>query len=383
MRTAAVEHVAPAVAAVVCGDALLVAEAEHLHHERCFRFVPFRCGLQGAGRIVEARQAHHAAQHIVETGIVVGHAVEQQAAQAADGQGYAVQEILLPLHVAPESVGTQHLERAEEHEEGQPLAEAFLVQRGEELVELVEILPHEVFAQRLGVAGRCLPEEGGHVVLQRTLHASLEIDEARPALRQQHHVARLAVAVEEEMFLCSIARQVGREALQVGLELQLVEGEVGSFEKTVFEIVEVEHGRLGIEAHGGQTLAVVEAFRPSYLDVREQAQGAGEQCGFGFAVVVVVLPGRGEGIVERDAPEVFLQVAGLVVVDGQNARHGESLRGKVACQVDETVVFAHGSADNANDRFSAAPVQAHVAAVAPRFGKGFGLERCRAAPFFI
>ena len=99
--------------------------------------------------------------------------------------------------------------------------------------------------------------------------------------------------------------------------------------------------------------------------------------------MVVVLPGRGEGIVERNAPQIFLQVAGLVVVDGQDARHGESLRGKVACQVDEAVVLAHRSADNADDRLSAAPVQAHIAAVAPRFGKGFGLERCRAAPIFI
>ena len=47
----------------------------------------------------------------------------QQFPEVLDGRWYAFNEVLLLLEVATETIGTQHLKRAEKHEQGETIDE--------------------------------------------------------------------------------------------------------------------------------------------------------------------------------------------------------------------------------------------------------------------
>ena len=194
---AAVEDVAAAVARLVVGNALAVAEAVDLDHERSLCVV-----LREGGRAVEGvrlvgvvlgglvavgtrgsgldqlklRQGAEALQYVDEVWIRQLCRC-QQLAQVLDGWRYGVDEVLLALEIAAEAVGTEHLEQAEEYEEAQAGHEVMARGHLGKLLQGVVVLVDELAPQLVGIAGRRLPEERGEVVVVRAASAALEVDE--------------------------------------------------------------------------------------------------------------------------------------------------------------------------------------------------------------
>lgn len=185
---AAIEHVASTIATEVFGDATLVAEAEDAHHQS----FSFFAGL-------EAWIFAQRGKYFFQVGEIFYHTILilQQCLYALDGRWYAGEEMGFALEVSAEAVCTQHLHQAEEHEQLQPSVESRPVHLANEWLGMGQIGVNQLFAQRLWIAGCCLPKERGKVVIDRAYAPALEIDEAGFALRSKHHVACLEVAIEE------------------------------------------------------------------------------------------------------------------------------------------------------------------------------------------
>ena len=160
VRASAVEDIASAVARLVLGDAVAVGEAIYTDHQRALAVVfregggtiqrvgledVVRCGAEAIGpvlrRFLDARklwQFHQALQDRHQVRIGEGATVEgEQVAQVLDSPRYGVDEVALVLEVPPETIRSQHLQRAEEHEERQPVGK---VARGRHLGVLLETL---------------------------------------------------------------------------------------------------------------------------------------------------------------------------------------------------------------------------------------------------
>ena len=86
--------------------------------------------------------------------------------------------------------------------------------------------------------GRRLPKERCHIIIDRTSATTLEVNEIWFSILQ-HDVARLEVTIEEGVLL--VIKQIISQALEVLLELVLVELDTLELEEAVLEIVEVEH----------------------------------------------------------------------------------------------------------------------------------------------
>ena len=136
--SAAVKHVAAAVAALVFRYALVERKAVNAHHERPFVVIlgercrpvrrmadvhlavsspeavgPAQRGFFNPG---ELRQFSQAAQHVHQ--VRISEDVElQQFAKVLHRRRNAVDKMLLPLEVSTETVSSEHLQRAEQHDQ--------------------------------------------------------------------------------------------------------------------------------------------------------------------------------------------------------------------------------------------------------------------------
>ena len=133
----------------------------------------------------------------------------------------------------------------------------------------------------MGIFSRCLPEEGGQVVVIRTFPSTLIIDEIRIPFSVEHHVTGLEVTIEEALhLLCGIVG-VGRQVLcqqpEVGLQFQLMEVKLCGFQETVFEIVQVKQHAIHIKLCLRITVGEVEPTGTTDLDVRQLADGLAQQ----------------------------------------------------------------------------------------------------------
>ena len=184
----------------------------------------------------------------------------------------------------------------------------------------------------------------------------------------------------------SAGGKIGRKLLEVRLQTHLVDGEVCGTQETVFEIVEVEHGSLGIETLRWQQAVSLKSCGTFHLNVRQQAYGLQQQLLFLLAVPLFRLPSMGKGIVKRKASEVGLQVTAFVVADGKNLGNRESGRAEMACQIDERAVFLHGSANDTDDTprlKTRGRRQTHILPVTAGLGQCLCLEGWTAIGGFI
>jgi hypothetical protein len=110
-------------------------------------------------------------------------------------------------------------------------------------VVIDQLVPHRLRDRRLGIV-----EEGRHVVVDRSLPATLVIDEVRLALAQ-HDVAGLEVTVEEVVRV-GLEQEPGQRA-EILLQPLLVEGDVGQLQEMVLEVVQVPADRLLVERRRG------------------------------------------------------------------------------------------------------------------------------------
>ena len=110
VSTATVEDIASSVSAFILWNALAVGEAEHSDHERPLAVILADRGLEFGSK---TGQTGEFTEEFMEVWIGAT-ALGQQFTQIGYGRGDAVQEMLLALEIASESVGTQYLQQAEE-----------------------------------------------------------------------------------------------------------------------------------------------------------------------------------------------------------------------------------------------------------------------------
>ena len=175
MCRAAVEHISSAIARTVLWYALTVREAEHTHSQRtlavvlgecsrtvlrmcyihvavgCLVAIGTRCGWLFDMRIL--RQLGQSAQHVHHIRIrehVFAHL--QQFAQIVYSWRNRLNEVLLALEVATETIGSEHLQSTEQHKQTQTSNEvAHTWHLGVQLQRFV-IFQYEFAAQLVAVA---------------------------------------------------------------------------------------------------------------------------------------------------------------------------------------------------------------------------------------
>ena len=123
--SAAVEHEAATITCGIIGDAFLIGKAHHPHLEVLLRL----------RELFELREFR---EYLAEVRIFAERLLEQLA-EIIYGKRHALNEVWLLLEVAAETIGTQHLQRAEKHEVAQLGIEIALIY-GLILAEPIKIL---------------------------------------------------------------------------------------------------------------------------------------------------------------------------------------------------------------------------------------------------
>ena len=161
--------------------------------------------------------------------------------------------MLLSLEISSETIGSEHLKRAEEHEQTQAVDEVSLIRNLGIVLQRVVILIDQLTAQLVRIFCRSLPKERCEVVVERTATASLEVDEIRISVLVKHDVASLEVAIEETTgrrlrhvaILIAVNEVVGK-ATESSLKFQLMEVESCGFQEAILEVVEVEENTVNV-----------------------------------------------------------------------------------------------------------------------------------------
>ena len=264
------------------------------------------------------RQLTHVAEHLLQIRIGVDGGVLQQIAHVIHSRRNAVYEVSLALEVAPEAIGSQHLQRAEEHEQVEACLEVSLGRHLGIVLQRVVVFGDEVAAQLVGIFCRCLPEERCQVVVEWSLAPTLIVDEARLAVHE-HHVAGLEVAIQEG--IARLCRQVFGQHAEVRLQLQLVEVQSCGLQEAIFKVVQVEEHAVLVELRLRIATAPVQSAGATHLNVRQLANGLHQQSPFLLCVAASSLTSHAQGVEERLVAEVGLQIAQLVVAHGEDLRH--------------------------------------------------------------
>ncbi len=266
----------------------------------------------------------------------------------------------LLLEVAPEAVSAQHLQRAEQHEVPQRRQELG-ARDGHIGFQRIEIRVDEFRLELLGVGRLGLPDERGHVVVDRALPAALEVDEIRLAVLD-HHVPRLEVAVEERVG--HAAHQHVGHLVEVLVEFDLAELQARGLEEAVFEIVLVEGDHPPVELRLREAHREVEALRALELEPRQGAHRLDDQhpLGRGVGALLAALAHQAE---QRVVAQVFLQVAGEVAAVRLHLRHVQALRLEMLGHRPERLVLLDRSSLRPDQRLRS-PANPEISSVTPR-----------------
>ena len=226
----------------------------------------------------------------------------------------------LLLEIAPEAVCSQHLKRAEKHEEPEPLPECFFIQVRNKFPRSLDVGLNEFVLQILRISRPGLPDEGCHVIICRSPPATLKINEIRLTI-PYHHVPRLEVPVHE----CGgiLRCQILPHRLKILLQADLVEFQTRRLQKAVFEIIEVEENHPAVELGLGEADIEVQTLRSVKLDLRKQADCLLQDFPF-FRGVIPALPPSLHQVIEQCIPQILLEIAHPVPTDRQDLRDIDS-----------------------------------------------------------
>ena len=109
--------------------------------------------------------------------------------------------------------------------------------------------------------------------------------------------------------------------MEVCFEFQFVEVESCGLEEAILEIVEVEEHTVGVELRLRIAVGEVESACSPNLYVRQFAYGFHQQFLLDQRISSSGITSSGYGVEERGGAKVGLQVAHLVVADGDDLRH--------------------------------------------------------------
>ena len=118
MRRTAVKHIASTIATLILRDTFLVREGEYADYKKV---LPLYLPLRERSNLLVLftlfwKFLTQAAKHVQQVRIVETVKLEQLT-QVLNGRRNGVDEVLLTFEIAAETIGTQHLQRTEEHKE--------------------------------------------------------------------------------------------------------------------------------------------------------------------------------------------------------------------------------------------------------------------------
>ena len=170
-----------------------------------------------------------------------------------------------------------------------------------------------------------MPHERSHVIIDRPPTTSLEINEIRFTI-PDHDIAWLEVPVHEGRNIRRPVQKVQREAFEVILKQDLVEFQTRRLQKTVFEIIQVEHHHTQVKLRLRIAYEKVKALGSFELKPREHGHGPAQK----FL----------RRLVKEDiGAKIFLDVAHLVLADRKDVRDIQSLGTEMPRQGNEGMVL--------------------------------------------
>ena len=199
--------------------------------------------------------------------------------------------------------------------------------------------------------GRRLPKERCHIIIDRTSATTLEVNEIWFSILQ-HDVARLEVTIEEGVLL--VIKQIISQALEVLLELVLVELDTLELEEAVLEIVEVEHDARPIHLPLWETM--VEELVGSVADDGQELEtwqftdGRFQSLHRLSIQCAVYLTMLCHERIERGVATILLQINHPVIRDRQHSRNRQATLLETLCQINECLVLLLISANDSDER---------------------------------
>ena len=210
-------------------------------------------------------------------------------------RGDAVNEGFVAFPETAVAVAAEDLEHTEKDKDAKALAEVGFI-HGTVSAKGVQIDLQQFFPKGFRIAGAGLPEEGGHIVINRTAAATLEVNEPGFSVHQ-HHIPRIEVPIEESVG--RLGQEVRPEAVEIVLQAHFVEFQPAEFQKVVLEIVQVEIHHPCIEGRLRIAYREVQSAGAFNLDLRESGQGFAQQRHFIRAILTGGASGS-QGIIQNN-----------------------------------------------------------------------------------
>ena len=269
------------------------------------------------------------------------------------------------LEIASKAVCAKHLQRAEQHKMAQHRHKIIFRDAAIRLQRL-QVSVNQFVTQIRRISRFGLPQKRGDIIINRAAPTSLKINQIRFAIFQ-HHVACLKIAIEKRIGL--ILKQIACHSVEIVLQTQLIEIDFERFQKTVFEIVEVERYHARIERRLRITDREIELFGTAKLHCGQQCHRFVQQRFFVGRVGSRFAPML-QCIEQRHRPQILLQIAREVVGAGINFGYRQTLRPEVARQNHKSAIFGLRFAPDGNAG-AWLPVQTIVTTVATRLRQRF------------
>ena len=185
--------------------------------------------------------------------------------------------------------------------------------------ERIIILIYQFAAQLVRIFGGSLPQERGQVVIERSLSATLIINEIRIALCIEHHIACLKITIHETVVF--FGHKVFGKQTEISLKFQFMKIKVGRFQKTILEIIQVEQHAVLIKFGLRITLLPFQSSCSPHLDIGQRPDGFHKQLFFILVISATGLSSSRKGMKEGLATQISNNITQFVIINGKNCRH--------------------------------------------------------------
>ena len=223
-QTASIEDESSSISGLILGQPAMKREAEDSHHK-----------IVGVG---SQAQQFLGAEHVVKSVQQCRHGdrqrdIVQQPADVLQRERNALEEVHFALIEPPKSISAQRLHDADVNVGIVMLQERF-AREINVAAENIEVMIEQLLSQFRWKIGLGVIQKRSDVVLERALASALIIQKVRLAV-SEHNVARLEIAVEEEIARCR--EQEFREPAEVIFQRLFAEGNACEPQKIIFEVI--------------------------------------------------------------------------------------------------------------------------------------------------
>ena len=118
-----------------------------------------------------------------------------------------------------------------------------------------------------------------------------------------------------------------------------MEIELRRFEKTIFEIIEIEQHTCLIKLRLRVTILPLQTARAAYLNVWQLPDCLGQQSLLTLIIPPACLSAAAQSVEQRHRSEVSLQITQLILACGKNLRHRQPAPCEMSGQINECVIL--------------------------------------------